>query len=193
MLIRWIGTEVRIFAYLGNLILIACFFGTGLGCLLTPRPVVLSRLGVNLLLLTVLVANPFHWERLDLARLTQWLAGFEDSPLWTDAFESSGYSIVAAMIMVGVVLYLVVFTFVPVGQILGRALGEHPRVIRAYSVNIAGSLAGIILFNALSCLCAPPVVWFMVAATLLAALTGIAQSYGWWSALAVAATVFCVW
>ena len=24
-LIRWIGTEVRIFAYLGNLILIACF------------------------------------------------------------------------------------------------------------------------------------------------------------------------
>ena len=29
VLIRWIGTEIRIFAYLGNLVLVICFFG---GC-----------------------------------------------------------------------------------------------------------------------------------------------------------------
>ena len=32
MLIRWMGTEVRVFAYFQNLALIACFLGFGLGC-----------------------------------------------------------------------------------------------------------------------------------------------------------------
>ncbi|HUJ11026.1 MAG TPA: hypothetical protein VL171_13460 [Verrucomicrobiae bacterium] len=192
MLIRWIGTEVRIFAYLGNLLLIACFCGTGLGCLLASRPLALTRLSVNLLLLTLLVANPFHWQRVDLTRLTHWLAGLEDSPLWADAFESSGRSIFGAMIMIGVVLYLVVFTFVPTGQLLGRALAEHPRVIRGYSVNIAGSLAGTLLFNALSRLCTPPPIWFIVAATLLAAVAGITTVRNWWFTLAAVAAVSCI-
>jgi hypothetical protein len=40
MLIRWIGTEFRLFAYIQNLTLVACFLGFGLGCLrssLKPR------------------------------------------------------------------------------------------------------------------------------------------------------------
>jgi hypothetical protein len=61
LLIRWIGTEIRVFAYLGNLILVVCFFGTGLGCYLGSRPVSLLRLGGNLLLLVTLVANPLHY------------------------------------------------------------------------------------------------------------------------------------
>ncbi|HEV2386243.1 MAG TPA: hypothetical protein VGS20_03210, partial [Candidatus Acidoferrales bacterium] len=32
MLIRWMGTEVGVFAYFQNLTLIACFLGFGLGC-----------------------------------------------------------------------------------------------------------------------------------------------------------------
>ena len=32
MLIRWIGTEIRIFAYLQNTVLVVCFMGLGLGC-----------------------------------------------------------------------------------------------------------------------------------------------------------------
>jgi hypothetical protein len=37
MLIRWLGTEVRIFAYFQNLALIACFLGFGLGCYWSGR------------------------------------------------------------------------------------------------------------------------------------------------------------
>ena len=33
LLIRWIGTEFRLFAYIQNLTLVACFLGFGLGCL----------------------------------------------------------------------------------------------------------------------------------------------------------------
>ena len=39
VLIRWIGTEIRIFAYLGNLVLVVCFFGVGLGCYWSERTV----------------------------------------------------------------------------------------------------------------------------------------------------------
>ena len=37
-LIRWIGTEVRIFAYVKNLALLLCFLGFGVGCALARRP-----------------------------------------------------------------------------------------------------------------------------------------------------------
>ncbi len=60
VLIRWIGTEIRIFAYLGNLILVVCFFGVGLGCYRSTEPVSLGPHGSNLLVLVTLVANPFH-------------------------------------------------------------------------------------------------------------------------------------
>src|SRR6266478_9228567 len=61
VLIRWIGTEIRVFAYLGNLILVVCFFGVGLGCSLSERPVSLWRIGLNIFLLAFLIANPLHW------------------------------------------------------------------------------------------------------------------------------------
>ena len=32
LLIRWIGTEIRIFAYLQNTVLVVCFLGLGMGC-----------------------------------------------------------------------------------------------------------------------------------------------------------------
>jgi hypothetical protein len=40
ILIRWIGTEVRIFAYLQDTVLVACFLGFGLRllCLQTADP-----------------------------------------------------------------------------------------------------------------------------------------------------------
>src|SRR5204863_4846056 len=34
LLIRWISSEIRIFAYFKNFVLIACFLGFGLGCYL---------------------------------------------------------------------------------------------------------------------------------------------------------------
>ena len=32
MLIRWVSTEIRIFAYLQNCVLVVCFLGLGMGC-----------------------------------------------------------------------------------------------------------------------------------------------------------------
>jgi spermidine synthase len=56
--------------------------------------------------------------------------------------------------------------FVPIGRLLGRLLDEHPNTIQAYSVNIAGSLAGTWLFVLLSYFYQPPLTWFLVLAAL---------------------------
>ena len=41
LLIRWIGTEIRIFAYLQNTVLVVCFLGLGMGCFTCRRSIAL--------------------------------------------------------------------------------------------------------------------------------------------------------
>jgi spermidine synthase len=193
VLIRWIGTEARIFAYLGNLILVACFFGAGMGCYLASRPAAMTHLGLNLLFLTFIVANPFRLREFNLRNVTDWLARFEDSPVWEGWAMAPGLRTGAGLVFVGVVLYLVVFLFVPIGQALGRSMQDHPRVIRAYSVNIGGSLAGIWLFNALSYWATPPPVWFLVSAVLIAAVSLLTDTGKKWVIAAAIVSAGIVW
>jgi SAM-dependent methyltransferase len=179
VLIRWIGTEIRIFAYFGNLLLVVCFFGMGVGCYLASRPLSLVKLGVNLLLLVALVVNPFRRSWLDFRMVTMLLSGFEDSLIWEQMAGWTGWHLFTGLAMVGVLLYVLMYVFVPLGQLLGRAFAAHPRTIRAYSMNIAGSLAGVWLFNSLSWMSTPPAVWFGVVAVLTATL-GDARGK-WWA------------
>ncbi len=68
MLIRWIGTEVRIFAYFQNLALIACFLGFGLGCYWSKRRKSISVSLAALAGLVLLVCAPIPpWK--DFLRL----------------------------------------------------------------------------------------------------------------------------
>ena len=39
LVIRWISSEIRIFAYFKNLVLTACFLGLGLGCYFSRRKI----------------------------------------------------------------------------------------------------------------------------------------------------------
>jgi len=58
LLIRWIGTEVRIFAYLQNTILVVCFLGLGLGCFTSRQPISLRATLTPLAFLVLLLAIP---------------------------------------------------------------------------------------------------------------------------------------
>src|SRR5262245_4456292 len=82
LLIRWIGTEVRVFAFVQNLALLACFLGFGLGCYHAGRE---RRVAVSLFALTglvVLVRAPSErWQRL-LTDLSNLLGFSYDNVLW---------------------------------------------------------------------------------------------------------------
>jgi SAM-dependent methyltransferase len=57
---------------------------------------------------------------------------------------------------------LISLMFVGLGQALGRAFDAYPNRVVAYSLNIGGSLAGIVGFSTLSFAQAPPGVWFLI-------------------------------
>jgi hypothetical protein len=69
--------------------------------------------------------------------------------------------------------------FVPFGQIVGGYLESTPSGIFAYSVNILGSLGGILLFTLLCQYWQPPIVWFAIAWVLLVLLVGKIAPLRW--------------
>jgi len=80
LIIRWIGTEVRIFAYLQNTILVACFLGLGLGCFTSRRPIRLRQGLVPLALLLLLMAIPI--TRIDFGYISTLLSISSDPIIW---------------------------------------------------------------------------------------------------------------
>ena len=193
VLIRWIGTEIRIFAYLGNLILVICFFGVGLGCYLSERPVSLWKMGLNLLLLTVFIANPGHWHRLDLKVVTYLLGGFEDYNIWQVWSEPKLINVLAGLSVLVGLTWLTLYVFVPAGQLLGQCFQRHPQSIRAYSVNIAGSLAGVWLFQAISFASWSSPWWFASAAVLTTILVRLRGRKEWTAGVLIGAAAVVVW
>src|SRR2546427_45292 len=59
LMIRWISSEIRVFAYFKNFVLIACFLGFGLGCYMSRRRVNLLTMVVPLLTLALVVKLPW--------------------------------------------------------------------------------------------------------------------------------------
>jgi Spermine/spermidine synthase domain len=173
LLIRWVSTEIRIFAYLQNTVLVVCFLGLGMGCWNCHKPFALRDLLVPLGILVGLLSVPA--TRRALGRITELFDGFSDLLIW-DRTVKSGWELVAhpvlGLALTMLLMMLIWDTFVPVGRLLGRLLADHPRTIAAYSVNVAGSLAGIWLFVALSAANQPPVAWFGGFAVLAAFFAG---------------------
>ena len=108
MMIRWIGTEVRIFAYFQNLALIACFLGFGLGCYWAGRKksVLLSILSMAFLI--ALIEVPLKILKLSLEGLSGMLAFSSDADLWVSPLVASapGKETVALFVLSAVILLI---------------------------------------------------------------------------------------
>jgi spermidine synthase len=167
LLIRWIGTEVRVFAYFQNLALIACFLGFGLGCCQSAREKG-YLFGISALAALVILAElPFQrWKAL-LEILSSALSLSTDAQLWS-AFvpPTHTYAVVAFLcstLLVSALLLLIIATMRPIGQWVGTYLDAASNPITAYSVNLLGSIAGIWFFAGMSFIQTPPLVWFGLA------------------------------
>ena len=169
LLIRWIGTEIRIFAYLQNTILVACFIGFGLGLLTSTRKIKIQESIMPLTILTLLLAIPF--TRGLLGSISEMLSTMDDAIIWYSAEQTNVLSriimVILGLIIAYYVLILVVDTFVPLGRILGGLINEDQNPIRAYSINILGSLVGNWCFVLLSFFNSKPYVWFIALVAML--------------------------
>ncbi len=170
LFIRWIGTEIRIFAYLQNTILVACFLGLGLGMFTSSKPIVIKRSLLPLTVFLILMAIPE--ARSALGRTSEMLSSLGDLVIWYNVAPSDLSArilfVVIGLILTYGVLILIVDIFVQIGRILGRLIDIHPNPIWAYSVNIFGSIFGTWAFVLLSFFYQPPFIWFLIMGGLLA-------------------------
>src|SRR5678809_239390 len=58
LFIRWVGTEIRIFAYLQNTILVVCFLGLGLGMFTSSKPIAIKQSLLPMTIFLLLMAIP---------------------------------------------------------------------------------------------------------------------------------------
>jgi spermidine synthase len=183
LMIRWMSSEVRIFAFLKNYMLVSCFLGFGLGCFLCRKRINLIAMAAPLLSLVFLIQFPWRPLRDLISALPSYLGvASEVNSMGIPAVPFSGLALLAlgAAIVITVPLFLLnAMAFIPLGQIVGGYLERAPRGIFAYSVNILGSLAGILLFTLLCQYWQPPVVWFAVAGILLVLLVGKVAPLRW--------------
>jgi spermidine synthase len=160
-LIRWLGTEVRIFAYVKNLALLVAFLGFGLGCALSRYPVRWSAAITSLLGLVMVVRYPWHAGGA-LEMLSQAMGAAQDIAIWATDTTRNWPQFLRASVLTGILLLLIAYIFVPLGQIVGRQLELAARPLQGYSWNLAFSLAGILGFFAACWLSAPPTLWVTI-------------------------------
>ena len=164
--IRWFSANVIFLQFFTNIVLIASFLGMSCGCLA-------SRHGSKwLALFPVLALTTFAVARLIMALYSYWggLAidvGGQASPqevFFGAEFRNPDLAQFVVPIEAIAALFFVLITlmFVGLGQTLGRAFDAYPNRVVGYSLNIGGSLAGIVGFSLLSFAQAPPAIWFAI-------------------------------
>jgi hypothetical protein len=146
-----------VLAYFTNFVLIACFFGMGLGLILSRSRRDLSPFLVGGIALLVVLAVVFKGF---------WVVA--DGPLIFLEYEGRAKHLVALVPVLAVFYLAIASAFVPFGQVIGR--GFQSNSLADYSLNLLGSLTGIAVFSIYSFLALPPWCWFMLGLPLLLVL-----------------------
>ncbi len=193
LMIRWISSEVQVFAYFKNFVLIACFLGFGLGCYLVRRRISLLSLLIPLATIAVIVKLPWPALRQLISSLPGYIGATSEVNVWGVPYIPVGSNslvlLASATFVVVPIFALISFAFVPIGQLVGWYLENAPNGIFGYTVNIVGSLVGIGLYTLLCFLFQPPPVWFLVAGAMLVWFIWPLPRLRWTSAIVV---TFCM-
>jgi len=143
--IRWLPANVLSLAYFANVVLISCFLGIGLGCMLSGRRDLFGFFPWLMLAMIIIFLLFRNFEVMAPSRDSEWI--------WIS--DEAASKIKTSHFKLGILPTLVVIfslntaLFVPIGQRMG-ALMEKFEPLRAYSINILGSVLGVAAFAALS-------------------------------------------
>src|SRR5216684_4008275 len=180
VLIRWMSAEIRMFAYLKNFTLFACFLGLGLGMMSRRRRQTEKLLPILMavMVLALAFAPQLHLTRLFFpdTGVYQWggnlhspqlLPAARSLPLLGVVLRHVPDSLVPWMLgvfalLVGSALFcLVLAIFYRIGTLVGECLRAAGPPLQAYTLNLAGSLVGTLAFTALVFFSLPPWAWIL--------------------------------
>ena len=158
LLIRWIPANVIYVGFFNNFLLMASFLGIGCGILL-------GRTGTRV--------RPAPFPLLLFALVAIVFSGQLNAQLPTAGEVWLGSTVDVNVLVFIPVIVLVTAVMASLAMPLGPLLGSMPP-LRAYGLDIAGSLLGITLFVAFAALRTPPLVW-LIATAILAGVLSLAH------------------
>ena len=148
-LIRYVPANVRLVGFFSNLVLMATFTGLGAGLILPYKKAGLRLFPFLLLLFVVLLSVSSAGLKITSAQV-----------IFFDTLSEKNLYVEPLFILP--LLYLAVsLLFVPLGSMLKASFGLFVP-LTAYSLDILGSILGIVLFTLLSFLIAPAWIWFLI-------------------------------
>jgi hypothetical protein len=159
VVIRWLASEVRIFAYFKNFPLMAAFLGAGAGCLLAQRRRdYFQHAPILLLVLSAIISFAYRGGYTYIT----FVDPYEHYLIGSFDFDNPVFQMLKGAAFVLGIFALVAALFACIGSKLGACLNERD-ALPAYSVNVAFSLAGILLYAALCWFGSGPGVWILIA------------------------------
>lgn len=173
--IRWFPSHVLFLTFFVNLVLLACFVGMSVGCLVARRRTNFIRHTPYWLLLGI-VGGLLIDEYSGYLQAVFAVGNQAKTDVVYFGTESSitlknPLPFVVPIELVGSLFFAIIAAvMVGPGQEMGRAFNRVPGRTTAYSANLLGSLVGIGMFAGCSMLRLPPLVWFGLAGVVLAYL-----------------------
>jgi len=165
--IRWFPAHVLYLTFFTNVVLLASFLGMSVGCLAAGRN--RSYLKWTPLVLVIALAAAQAVE-ITSGSLIQFVnVGNQTSPqqvYFGTEYHSQDLSryAIPVEVLCGFFFIVIAIAFLGPGQELGRALKRWPNRVQAYTLNIIGSIVGILLFAACSWLELSAAWWFFLVA-----------------------------
>ena len=165
--IRWVASELRVIAFYKNFALIAAFLGLGVGFAIQRQEKTVSwfeRVYFPLMAATVVAILVFGRTQLNEMIMLNRASSQEyvwagplasDSPWVVLLFDAIFYAVLLALFVLLTVL------FIPLGQLTADKFAAFSPLV-GYTINIVGSLAGILLYTLVSLLEWPPAIWFLI-------------------------------
>ena len=163
VIIRWLSSEIRIFAYFKNLPLMAAFLGFGIGFFLHAKSDKIFPWFPRLVCLLIFI---IAWAKglgithvIFVDPLQYFLLG---------RFEYHGDKSVFSLLQTAKAIFVIISlffltmgTFAALTSKAGELMNQESP-LRGYSINVAGSLLGIIGFSLISYLELPPFIWLII-------------------------------
>jgi len=185
-LIRWLPANIRLLSFFSNFILLASFLGIGLGCLLAQARARLFQWFPLVLLAIVAGALYFRIEVNVVAT----------GAIYFTSGTNENVLQIESVLLLPAIFFVVVALFTGLAQRMGSEMATLP-ALPAYTWNVLGSLAGVVVLGVISWGELPPPVWFGIAALaaaplLLTAEPGLGAPNRLAAAMALAALITTV-
>src|SRR5688572_12169674 len=165
--IRWFPAHVLYLTFFTNVVLLASFLGMSVGCLAASHRRDYLFWTPPLLVVALATAHAIEISSVSFAKFVD--LGNQASPQQVyfgaeyHSQDLSRYAI-PVEVLCGFFFIVIALAFVGPGQKLGRALQRWPNRVQAYTLNIVGSIVGILLFAACSWLEVSAFWWFLLTA-----------------------------